>query len=165
MRMNRQRWVIILLLGFLVGFPIMSSKKVVQENEIENEISINVDSLRVEYNKSVPVKEGLMLALEHFEIQHPEIVYAQAIIETGNFKSKNCTIHNNLFGLYNSKARRYHRFEHWIDAVIAYKKWIQRRYRKGENYYSFLERIGYAEDPDYTRKVRKALRRVPTYNS
>lgn len=106
-------------------------------------------------------KDGLMDALEFYGIHHPDIVYAQAVLETGNFKSQGCIKDNNLFGLYNSKNKRYHRFNHWTDSVIAYKKWVQRRYRPPEDYYNFLKRIGYAKDKRYIGK----LKRIVSYES
>lgn len=108
------------------------------------------------YNKSA--EEGLMEALIFYDIQHPEIVYAQAILETGHFKSQGCLRDNNLFGLYNSKSKRYHKFDHWHISVIKYKEWIQRRYRPPEDYYHFLQRIGYAQDTQYINKLRKIVK-------
>lgn len=102
-------------------------------------------------------KEGLIDALKYYDIQHPDIVYAQAILETGHFKSEGCLKHNNLFGLYNSKAKRYCRFNHWTESVIAYKEWIQRRYKPPEDYYEFLKRIHYARDPEYIKKLKKIV--------
>ena len=104
-----------------------------------------------------PPKEGLYDALKYYDIQYPEIVYAQALLETGHFKSVGCLKHNNLFGLYNSKAKRYHRFDHWTESVIAYKKWIQERYKSPEDYYKFLDRIRYASDPEYTNKLKQIV--------
>ena len=102
-------------------------------------------------------KEGLEEALSYYGLEHKDIVYAQAVLETGHFKSKGCTVHNNLFGLYNSKAGRYHRFDHWTDGVIAYKEWIQRKYKHPEDYYYFLQRIGYAEDSAYSYKLKRIV--------
>ena len=102
-------------------------------------------------------KEGLIDALEYYDIHHPNIVYAQAVLETGHFKSEGCLKHNNLFGLYNSKAKRYCRFNHWTESVIAYKEWIQRRYKPPEDYYEFLKRIHYARDPEYIKKLKKIV--------
>jgi uncharacterized FlgJ-related protein len=101
--------------------------------------------------------EGLWDALIYYEIQHPEIVYAQAVLETGHFKSKGCNEHNNLFGLYNSKKKSYHKFSHWTESVVAYREWIQYRYRSPTNYYEFLESIHYAEDKTYTTKLKKIV--------
>lgn len=106
-----------------------------------------------------PAKEGLREALEFYGVQHSDIVYAQAVLETGHFKSVGCLRHNNLFGLYNSKAKRYCRFNHWTESVIAYKEWIQRRYKPPEDYYKFLSRIHYAEDPTYISKLKQIVKK------
>lgn len=104
-----------------------------------------------------PAKEGLIDALRYYDIHHSDIVYAQALLETGHFKSVGCLKHHNLFGLYNSKAKRYCRFNHWTESVIAYKEWIQRRYKPPEDYYRFLQRIGYAKDPRYIHKLKQIV--------
>jgi Muramidase (flagellum-specific) len=107
---------------------------------------------------SLPAKEGLKEALTYYDIQHPDIVYAQAILETGHFKSQGCTRDNNLFGLYNSRARRYCKFNHWTESVVAYKEWIQRRYKPPADYYAFLQRIRYASDPLYIKKLKTIVK-------
>lgn len=103
--------------------------------------------------------EGIKEALDFYDIQYPEIVYAQAILETGYFKSDICLSHNNLFGLYNSKKKEYYKFNHWSESVVAYKDWIQRKYKPPENYYYFLKRVKYAEDPEYTNKLKQIVNR------
>ena len=108
------------------------------------------------YSKSP--EEGLMDALIYYDIKHPHIVHAQAVIETGNFNSRLCVEDNNLFGLYNSRLRRYHKFDHWVESVEAYKKFIQYRYDSTEDYYRFLQRINYASDPEYINKVKSKVR-------
>lgn len=104
-------------------------------------------------------KEGLSEALEYYGILHPKIVYAQAILETGHFKSSACINDNNLFGLYDSKNKRYYKFNHWTESVVAYKDYIQRRYEPPNDYYKFLSDIGYAEDPDYNNKLKRIVSR------
>ena len=94
-------------------------------------------------------QEGLMEALEYYEVKHPEIVYAQAILETGHFRSKVYRECNNLFGLYNSRTESYYKFDHWSESVVAYLDFIQDRYKPPNDYYKFLLDIGYAEDPNY----------------
>ena len=98
-------------------------------------------------------EEGLREALEYYEVKYPNVVYAQAILETGNFKSDVCVKNNNLFGLYDSKNKRYYKFKHWSESVEAYIKYIQYKYDRG-SYYSFLEELNYAKDPKYTKKLR-----------
>lgn len=100
------------------------------------------------------LEEGLYDALLYYDIQHTDIVYAQALLETGYFRSKGRTRDNNLFGLYDSKTRRYCIFNHWTESVKAYKNWIQYRYKPPNDYYEFLRRIHYASDPRYITKLK-----------
>lgn len=97
--------------------------------------------------------ENLYAALKRHGIKYPKIVLAQAILETGRFRSRVCNEHNNLFGLRHSKG--YYSFDHWEESVIAYRDKVQYKHRDGEGYYSFLKRIGYASAPDYINKVRE----------
>lgn len=103
-------------------------------------------------------EEGLKEALTYYNIKHPEIVYAQAILETGHFKSNVCQNSNNLFGLYDSKVGKYYRFKHWTESVIAYKNYIQNKYKSDSSYYEFLESINYAEDPHYIKKLKTIIK-------
>lgn len=102
-------------------------------------------------------QEGLMEALEYYEIHHKEIVYAQAVIESSNFKSRLCKNNNNIFGL--KCKKRYCRYNHWSECVIDYKKRIQNRYRSGEDYYHFLRRIRYASDPNYIKSLKRIVKK------
>jgi hypothetical protein len=102
-------------------------------------------------------EEGLKAALDYYEVSNTDIVYAQAILETGNFTSKICKEYNNLFGLYDSKKKCYHKFDHWSESVRAYKDYIQNKYNGNQDYYDFLYQIGYAEDSEYIQKLKKLL--------
>ena len=73
-------------------------------------------------------EEGIDEALQYYNIEHPTIVKAQAILETGHFTSDLCIKNNNLFGLYDSKNKRYYSYNHWWESIEAYKKLIQRKY-------------------------------------
>ena len=100
-------------------------------------------------------EEGIDEALQYYNIEHPTIVKAQAILETGNFTSNLCVKNNNLFGLYDSKNKRYYSYNHWWESIIAYKKTIQKRYENSRYYYMFLEDIEYAEDKEYINKLKE----------
>lgn len=151
---------IILFIGIgIVGitFAHRWESKATPPNSTVSSISDTITPVPDFYNK--PAKDGLKEALIYYDVQFPDIVYAQAILETGHFKSKGCLEHHNLFGLYNSRANRYHRFSHWTESIIAYKEWIQRRYRHPEDYYWFLQRINYASDSLYTSKLKQIVRK------
>mgnify|MGYP000754366430 FL=1 len=90
-------------------------------------------------------------------IQYPRIVLAQAILETGWFRSPLCRNRHNLFGLTNPKTGKYYEFNHWTESVRAYYTKVQYKY-KGGNYLLWLRDIGYAEDPMYVREVIHILK-------
>lgn len=92
-------------------------------------------------------------------ILHPRIVLAQAILETGWFRSPLCRNRHNLFGLTNPKTGKYYEFNHWTESVRAYYTKVQYKY-KGGNYLLWLRDIGYAEDPRYVREVIKVLKTI-----
>ena len=99
--------------------------------------------------------ENLYAALKKHGIKYPKIVLAQAILETGRFRSRVCNENNNLFGLRHSNG--YYVFDHWEESVIAYKNKVQYKHRDNENYYAFLRRIGYSTSKDYVRRVREIV--------
>ena len=101
-------------------------------------------------------KENLYNELKAQQVDYPDIVLAQALLETGNFKSYPCTNRNNLFGLRNGDGT-YMSFEHWTLCVAAYKKYIQKYEKKPEDYYKYLQNLGYAEAPDYVAKVEEIV--------
>lgn len=81
-------------------------------------------------------------------ILYPKIVLAQAILETGWFRSPACRNKHNLFGLTNPRIGKYFEFDHWTESVRAYYTMVQYKY-KGGNYLLWLHKIGYAEDKGY----------------
>ncbi len=96
-------------------------------------------------------------------VLYPEVVWAQARLESGNFKTKSYTNTNNCLGIYDSKRHRYASFDHWTDCVIAYRDRVQYRYTgstaNAEEYLSWLIEIGYAEDKNYLSKIRTIMRK------
>ena len=85
-------------------------------------------------------------------ILYPKIVLAQAILETGWFRSSVCRNKHNLFGLTNPRTGKYYEFNHWTESVRAYYTKVQYKY-KGGNYLLWLDEIGYAEDPNYLVEI------------
>lgn len=97
-------------------------------------------------------KEEVYEYLVSIDCKFPEIVTAQSILETGHFKSYSCRVRHNLFGLrYNHK---YLQFANWKLSCDAYISKVQYKYKSGD-YYTFLDELGYASDPDYCKKLKK----------
>lgn len=100
-------------------------------------------------------REQVLNEIKRQGIPHAHIVLAQARLETGNFRSDICRVNKNLFGM--KRGRRYATYRHWRDSIKDYKQRISSRYQGGD-YFAFLRRIGYAEDPAYQRKVMHIVR-------
>ena len=90
-------------------------------------------------------------------ILYPKIVLAQAILETGWFRSSVCRNKHNLFGLTNPRTGKYYEFNHWTESVRAYYTKVQYKYNGG-NYLLWLDEIGYAEDPNYLVEIISILK-------
>ena len=129
------------------------NKRLAEISGKDSPIYTNVEAATKELNI-----ENLYAALKRHGIKYPKIVLAQAILETGAFRSRVCRENNNLFGLRHSKG--YYAFEHWEESVIAYRDKVQYKHRDNENYYSFLRRIGYSTSKDYVRRVREIVNQL-----
>lgn len=148
------------IIGLLIGYiarPQQKNDKIeIKMNVIKD--SVVLDTIKIKpllSNRTLPLNEkNLKKVLKDNKIKHPNIVFAQAKLETGNFTSKVCKSKGNLFGL--RKGNQYRCYEHWTESVKAYKKLIQSRYTGGD-YLAFLNRIGYAEDPSYIDKLQTIL--------
>ena len=142
------------IIGLLLGYYVFPKQ---QPNNTTLKIKMIVvkDSVKVQKTSMLPLNEkNLKKVLKENNIHHPNVVLAQAKLETGNFTSKVCKSKGNLFGL--RKGNKYRQYSHWTKSVLAYKRLIQSRY-KGGNYLAFLNTIGYAEDPNYLSKLKSML--------
>ena len=110
--------------------------------------TITADTVRID----MFTEANLILYMHELCIKSPNIVLAQAKLETGNFNSYLFKVSNNLFGFRGWKG--YHTYKTWQYSVIAYKNWQDKNY-KGGSYYLFLTNIGYAEDSLYIYKLKQ----------
>ena len=104
-------------------------------------------------------------------IKHPEVVFAQAIIESGHFKSPLFINKNNLFGMKVPKKREttavnkgnkgYAKYHSWDSSVDDYLLW-QEFTLKNKNeltktqYLSLLGKI-YAKDKNYITSLKRVM--------
>ena len=112
--------------------------------------SIIVDTVRIE----VFSEANLIRYMNILEIEYPNIVLAQAKLESGNFTSNRFKQYNALFGFQTSNTNII-KYKSWKESVINYKNWQMRRLKDGENYYDFLVRVKYSEDPNYINKLKQ----------
>jgi hypothetical protein len=127
----------------------------------------------------LPTPQEIMYEIKRAGIIHPEIAYAQALLETGHFKSAVFIENHNLFGmklpsqrqtLAIGKNRGHAKYKTWQDSVKDYKMWqdaikvgdkkIPVSQTNKEGYLALLSRV-YCVPPDckkpYGEEVRKLL--------
>jgi hypothetical protein len=127
-------------------------------------INFSVDSASLDLNK-----QNLLETIKNCNIDHPDIVYAQAMLESGNLKSKLVKTNNNLFGMRKPKIRKttateskykYAKYDHWTSSVEDYKLWQDYLFRKKrmtrKEYLKYLQ-IRYSETPNYINRVMKIV--------
>ena len=142
-------------------------------------LSCSIDITEVEVKESVPViignefnERNLKAYIELKGIKHPHIVYAQAVLETGNFTSKIFKKNNNLFGMRHVKTNKFRettsigsRYKHaiyksWKSSVDDYLLW-QQMYKvtpieTEEDYFKLLGKK-YATDKKYVNSLKPLL--------
>ena len=138
------------MIGLLVSLFTPKTAVVYKEINKPNQTIILADTIKP---YSSLVDSNVYREIVSNNIYHPDIVLAQAKLETGNYKSKACTVYNNLFGLRKPDGS-YYKFNSWQESVKAYKDWIQNKYTPPNDYYDFLDSIRYAEDDSYINKLR-----------
>jgi len=135
----------------------------------KNEIS----SIRINEVKLMEDKNAELLFL-YFEIvnqgiKHPDIVLAQAILESGYLSSQIFRENNNLFGMRFPERRKtvatsenkgYSVYDCWTDSVEDYKLFqdflFRRKEKTRDEYFNFLHRI-YAENKTYVFYLKKVI--------
>lgn len=114
--------------------------------------------------------EEFYASINESGIKFPKVVMAQAILESGNFKSELFKQNSNPFGMMRPRQRpttsidkeQYAKYEHWKHSILDYWIW-QHSYAKTikneEEYLNLLQSI-YAEDKNYTKKLKRIMRRL-----
>ncbi len=116
-------------------------------------------------------KEKLAKELKESGIKFPHIIMAQAIIESGNFKSELYKSNNNLFGMTIPGSRnttniavdgKYAKYNTWQRCVLD-MAYLQQYNLKGirlgndEDYFIYLKNSNYAEAPNYIAALKNVI--------
>lgn len=112
---------------------------------------------------------NLRRAIDYLDIHTPDIVYRQAILETGEFTSELFLYGNNCFGMRLARVREttaigiwnhHASYRHWYDSVVDYKlfqNWYESKGYELSEYLVFLEDVGYATDNRYINKLKSLV--------
>lgn len=116
------------------------------------------DSLQLNY-------KNVYNEIKKKEIDFPDIVFCQAILESGHFKSKLVVENNNLFGMRKPRSRKtlaigerynYAIFNNWFESVADYKLWQENYFNNRcltrKEYLKYLE-TKYCGYNNYIKKI------------
>jgi hypothetical protein len=151
---NFVKYLISCFIGIFVGAVCVLWYQAIQR-QCDN-INGEVASVVWRQNHFLLSQENLINELKAQNIEFPEIVLAQAIIETDSFKSYSCTSNNNLFGLRNEDGT-YMAFKHWTYCVAYYKSNIQNWTECPNDYYQYLNTLGYSNDSLYIHSLKQVV--------
>ena len=112
--------------------------------------------------------EKLKAYILELNIKFPHIVYAQAQLETGEFKSKIFKENNNIFGMKVATRRPttnkgeengHAYYSNWRESVVDYGFYSAQYLSNIKTESEYLDYLGqsYAEDPNYVSKIRKLI--------
>ena len=163
---NWVKWVIAVLtvglmaVGYVLGVQV---DRFIEESKYKLTVS-------TEATDTLNLRDRVLTKFFELRIEHPYIVYAQAIVESNNFTSSIFLENNNMFGMKMPQnrlttaigIRKGHAiYSTWEDCIIDYALY-QSRYLQGlteDEYFNKLKR-SYAEDTLYISKIRQMKSRL-----
>lgn len=113
-------------------------------------------------------ENNLVRYMNQIGILYPDVVLAQAKIETGNFTSVIFRENNNLFGMKLpesrsttavGESRNHAKYVDWVQSIIDYKLWQDQMIHRAPTKKKYLEYLSrnYAQDKTYIRKIKAIL--------
>ncbi|MCK9164028.1 MAG: glucosaminidase domain-containing protein [Bacteroidales bacterium] len=158
---------IMVVIFFIIALAIM----VVIANKISKKKNSEVQKIEhLEPTDSTAFADELLTYIFELRLEHPYIVFAQAIEESGHFKSIIFEENNNLFGMKMAWNRtttaiginRGHAvYTSWKQSVIDYA-FFQMSYMRGLTREEYLIKLSnsYAENEQYVDNLQKILKRT-----
>lgn len=159
---------IIFVILLICTFAIISACKTEQTTE---KATYTFDISNVSFEKdTIFINDTLLYnKIKDMKIKFPDIVLAQAKLESGNYTSSNFVKHNNLFGMTIPQSRattgkvakdcNYSHYDTWEESLYDYALW-QERYchniKTKKEYLSYLAK-NYAKDSSYIVKIKAML--------
>lgn len=159
----------------VITFIVVKSSKMFENNTENFEVS-HVEDTFVVLDRAV-IYEDITFSEEAFKkqivaigIRFPDIVMAQAILESGHFTSGLFVNHKNPFGMMIAKKRPtlakkgaypFASYKEWKHSIMDYAYYQSVYMSKYTTEDSYLKRLGevYAEDPKYVSKLKTIIKK------
>ena len=125
---------------------------------------VNREVTKEEVIELISFEDSVYHYILELNIRHPDVVFKQARIESGNFTSRIFRSNNNMFGFKQAYKRPntqvgvdrgYAKYDSWKECVIDYALY-QTYSAKNLNEEDYIKFLGnnFAEDPDYLDKIK-----------
>lgn len=162
-------FVFIFICGISFGYGTILGYKQTQVITLEQEELVVLLTNQEKKNFKPDSVYGFLLSIK---APFPYILYAQAILESGNFKSDIFRSNNNCYGMRNPNKRvttsigeqyGYAVYRTWKECIIDrcfYNSLYLGDIKTEEQYYEYLSKSGYAEDPMYIVKVKDLANKI-----
>lgn len=125
---------------------------------------------KVRIKDTLAFQDSVLNFIFELRLEHPYIVYSQALIESKNFTSSIWKENNNMFGMKMPErrptvaigiSRGHSTYRSWRDCLIDYAL-FQSSYLRGLTEEEYFMKVGsfYAEDKVYESKIREMKKLV-----
>ncbi len=126
--------------------------------------------------KSIISKENLVRVLNDLEVQHVDIVFAQALLESAEFKSNVFKTRNNLFGMKvpgkrptvasNVGKKGYAHYDNWVQSVEDYRlyqNYVTKNKDLSRSQYLSIIAKSYSQTSDYVTRLNRVIKQNKKY--
>lgn len=150
------------IIGFILGILIFTGLSF-KLNNVKIEQIPTIIKIWEENREFTP--EKLKNSIYSLNFQYPDIIYAQAVLETSNFQSPIFKQNNNCFGMKKAESRittnegiqlNHAYYSSWESSLIDRALW-DASYARNLSKEQYLQLLGeiYAEDEQYINKLKK----------
>lgn len=163
-KVNIRKYIGMIILSFILVFILSSfifkKAKEVIVVEAEKEIILKRDDNFT--------KEKFLKEIKKYSFKYPDIIIAQALVESSYFKSPVFIENNNMFGMREAKVRitiskgsnlKHAYYENWRDCVVDRALYEARYLSKlsREEYFKYLDNT-YAEGSGYSDLLKRVIK-------
>lgn len=158
---------LVLLVLFCFGYAINSTSKLIDNRVIVN----NERESNINYMDSTASDSLVYSMIKNLRIPHGKIVFAQAKLESYNYKSDLFKSNFNMFGMKyavkrptvtTNEYKGYQKYNSWKESIIDYLIWQYANNvdKLSDNEYKNYLKMYYAEDPQYIQKLNNIISKL-----
>lgn len=157
---------VVLWMSFVLMRGCEDTSRVHMQLSVEDDIVVTPQEVKM-CDTPLTIEDSVFTFIFECRIEHPHIVMAQCVEESGNFTSRSFLEGNNCTGmkvphrrptLCNGALLGHAKFTSWQDCIKDYAIW-QGLYCAGKTeseYFAYLDRV-YAEKKEYSKRLKRII--------